>query len=331
MNRYNPKKVRLSERDLLVIEQVGKLGILALESVKRIFDNKSHYYINRMKVLCNKKYLIRKSNCFTLGTEGKKLLECQGKKIKAVPADKEAKERLSRVSKLLHYIDQTTWEFIPSWNVKSNWKVEFNRGSRFYGMLSSKLSAKNQYLIYNIGKAPSACMINRIQTELKTLHQKKIDKVIVLGESEEAMRLYPIKDNFLTEQLFIPYSNQGIDIINFLGKVDILEVTSKYIYGDTLKQANWRVVDFEIISNNCGKSYVVNLVTNDIQKRFYLNNYLQFRMYRNEELIEIEIICMDWQYNKFSNDYKNCKINVITHKELTKLINKKNSLNLKMI
>lgn len=322
MGGYTPKKIRLSERDLKVIELVGKLGILSLDIVSKLYGDTSSYHLNRMKVLCAQKYLVRKNNHLTLGAAGKKLLESEHKEIKQISGDKVSKERISRVSKVLYYIDEEIWDFIPSWDVKATWDVEIDRGARFYGMLSSKINHQTKYLIYNIGKTPTPSLLKRIQMEQRVLREKGIYKVIVLAETKEAMEAYPLKFNQLEEQLLLPYTTQGIDIINILGKVDINAVTCRFIYGNTLRQTDWQTADYEIFSSTPNKRYVVNLITNDIEKRKKLINHLALSSYSKNEDININIVCLDWQYTKFSQEYKNCSIDCISHNQLLDLVQK---------
>ncbi|AKN32611.1 hypothetical protein Ccar_17860 [Clostridium carboxidivorans P7] len=166
----------LQERDIKLLKMIAAYGILNNESIRRIYDDSSQYYIRRKKTLADAKYIIKTNKYAYMGIKEKRYLESIGETdLKQISGDKYARERLEKISEVLIPL-QNVYECYPSWKLKDIEKLA-GRKLQSYGKIRSRITEK-EYYIYNLGTLKQGKNISS-HIKIKAAYIKHIKEEIV--------------------------------------------------------------------------------------------------------------------------------------------------------
>ncbi|KHO63198.1 hypothetical protein THYS13_13170 [Thermoanaerobacter sp. YS13] len=300
-----PVNVELTERDKKLLEMLAELSMIKVENLSHIYETKA-YYLKRIAQLKKAHYVRRLKGYVMLGSKGIEYVKSIGLKRKGIPTAHGQKERIQKISDLYFDFLETDWTFTDSRKLKGENPSAY-RSSLFLGILTGR----TDYAVYSIGKEPSKDKINNIKSEQEKLHKLGIYRSIVFYESPEARKRYGIEGLGLKEQLLLPYPH-GIELLKEHGKRDLIKEAAVNVYGNNLKEPNWKEADFSTSDKE-----VVVLILNDIEKIAKIRNYLILAQYRYTKTTEIEILCLEEQEEMFKEMFPECNIKTVNAEDLS--------------
>lgn len=337
----------LQERDMKLLIQLAKYGCLSREIINDIYGakwdknktekgNKYPTQIGkRKKRLTDEGYILKTNKYAYLGEKGKRYLQELGiEEIKSTNGTRFTKERLAKISSVLLPLEEV-YEITPSWKIKT--EDDSDKKRMFYGTIKNKITGF-EYYIFNIGgiegikikkeaqEIPEAkrkkkeSYIKKIKTEVKALKHrdtKILENIIVFAEDKPTMDLYRRSAESLVkgEQLLLPYG-YGIDLLKYFGQVDLKKKIMDSLYGDNYTKANSNIIDYRV-----GKTNVIVLVNNDVEKFVGLRTYckgLSVHLLADEKNTPpgIRIICINGQEASFREEFKELNIEYKTIDDL---------------
>lgn len=299
--------VELTDRDEMLLKCLLLYGVISVDSVGCIYQT-SRYHSNRLTRLADARYVNRSGGLVTLGVEGRRFLEEQGHEVSSKRFDRLAKERRKKVSEVGISFLYSDLSFIPSWEAKKRFNL--NRGLRLLGLLQNS----SILAVYSIGKRPGEEKVSAIKDELRKFPPLGIRRAVILAESKAAIDMYTVEPLGLDEQLLLPYSKFSIELLKIYARENLSYKSAKIALGD-IYPSKWVSADY---SDSEGRPVVV-LSLNDIEKRARLKSYYEFSSYRHTSLQDIIIVCLESQYELFTNEFPHAKI--VTIQELDLLNN----------
>lgn len=289
--------VELTERDVEFLKLLSEYKIVNINDAAKFYGTRS-YHEKRLTVLKNDGFIKRKKNCIFLARKGREfLLKNCGIKAPRLPSEKAMKERSLKIAKLYISFLNSEWEFLPSWKVKEEYQLD--RRGLYYGMIRNDI----EYMIYSIGKDPSDDKILQVKSELQKLYSIGFRRAVVFAETPRAMASYGIEALGLDEQLLLPYTELGINIVKKLHGGKLIEKAVKMTFGN-IQKPTWVNADFSLPDGRQG----LVLITNDIEKRARLRDYFKMARYRHTGTQKIVILCLESQIEIFKQEFPDCEI-----------------------
>lgn len=312
--------IYLQERDKRLLKLIGVYGIINNRTISRIYCNSKQYYIRRKKLLADARYIIKTNKYAYLGMEGKKYLESIGiVNLKKISGNELSRERLCKISEALVLL-QGVYECCPSWKLKDSSRIS-DRKMQFYGKIRNKRNGYEYYL-YNAGKLKKTKDVKRalrlksyyienlkdeiVQNAQIRVGERFIERVIILVSDGLTMRLY--KDNLdslgVKEQLIMPFSKHGIDLIREMGRRNLKKEAVQFLYGNNYGKPDWKYADYTIKGN---KQAIV-LINNDGEKIVRIKQDQQINQYNYSRRNNLVVICLESQVASFKEQFPEIEI-----------------------
>lgn len=145
---------------------------------------------------------------------------------------------------------------------------------------------------------------------------RRIDRVIVLTGDGLTMHLYKSKIESLgiKEQLIMPFTDKGIELIKELGKRNVKEEAIKYIYGNEYEKPDWKYADYTVEN---GKQAIV-LINNDGERIVKIKQDQQVNQYNYSRKSSLVIICLKNQLSAFKKEFPEIEIVIIPNEFIWK-------------
>lgn len=284
----------LTERDVNLLQLIGRCGAIKTEQARQIYGNKSWYHYKRLQVLERHGYVIRKGRYIELTRKGVGVIgePCRYdirngyvRSIKAIVAD---------VCLALE-----DWLYVPGREIKRR-RESFNPNMIFQGLL---IREGKRYVLYVVTDIPKDATIKRMQTEIRAL---KLDPgisangVIAFCLDKEAMEVLSWENFGVKEFLVLPYP-YGVKVVSNYsarGKNLIEQMFPNF------SPSSRPFADYE-----GDKTYVSVLITNDMEKRRALASYIRHNM--PLEKSRVIIVCLETQKAMFANKYPEIEIKTV--------------------
>lgn len=307
--------VYIQERDELLLKMMGKYGTLNNKTITRIYDNKKVYPRHRKKTLSDAKYIIKTNRYAYLGKKGREYLNCVGVQgLKQISGFQSAKKRLCKISEILVPLEGI-YNCSPSWYLKDA-KQLCDRGLLFYGKIRNR-NTGDEYYIYNAGKMSATKDVNKalnlkksyirhIKEEIVQNALIRMNRVIILAEDGLTIRIYKkMLDSLkMKEQLIMPFTDQGIDLLKELGKRNIKKEAIEYLYGKNYRKPDWIYADFATPENKQG----IVLINNDGEKIVKIQQNQMVNQYNYSKKNSLVIICLENQVPSFQKEFPGIKL-----------------------
>ncbi|MCD2345093.1 hypothetical protein [Clostridium guangxiense] len=320
--------LRLQERDIKYLKLLARFGVLNKETVNRIYENHERYARYRRKDLADEGYILKNNSYSYLGSEGKKYINNIGIPVRNVNGSKETRNRIAKIGEIMLPLEKA-YEIHPSWEIKTN-KAEMK--ALYYGSITRKLQAtetsegfSSEYYIYNIGKLKNPSkgkklkqrLVYRIREEIKqNVQNNKIDRVIIFAEDGNAMSVYKeqMEDLGVKEQLLLPLTDFGIELLILYGTKDVNRMAAELIYGkNNIVKSELVFVDYK---TNDGINIIV-MINNDMEKVIKLRQYKDMYKYNTTfTRTKIELLCLENQKESLEREIPRIPIRTVKLEDL---------------
>ncbi|AKN32610.1 hypothetical protein Ccar_17855 [Clostridium carboxidivorans P7] len=138
---------------------------------------------------------------------------------------------------------------------------------------------------------------------------RRIERVVILPGDALTMGLYKrtLDSLGVGEQMVLPFTEQGIELLMELGNRNIKEEAIKYLYGNDYGKTDWKYADYTIEN---GKQAIV-LINNDGEKIVKIRQDQQVNQYNYSRKSSIAIICLENQKRTFEKEFPEIEIAII--------------------
>lgn len=137
-----------------------------------------------------------------------------------------------------------------------------------------------------------------------------INRAVLFFDGKEALNRYKVEHiDGMIEQIIMPYSELGISIVRKLGEKDINNEAGIKVYGEELRQAQWKYADYY-----ANGRHVFIMILNDAEKEERLKTYLDLT--GEESAKNIEIVCIKEQEYMMQVKFPNVTIRTINFEEI---------------
>ncbi len=255
-------KVRLSEKDIKLIDFLGKYNQIKAADCKKIYKSKD-YYFKRLKVLEKEEYIRREKRYIKIDIEGRKLLDELGYTKYKLCRNKDYQERVKDIVKIATLGFEEDIQFVPSWELKEN-KVYTDFGRKYIGELKYR---NISYIVYYIAnKKNNQIYAKQVVTDIEKMFSYK--NVMIFLEDfnmiNKRNRYFMISDKSV--QIINP-TEENLKLMQLLNEIDIYDVIQEIYKGKEVLLADWDKADY--VTND--KQYIVSMPFIDTKKLRKLN------------------------------------------------------------
>lgn len=310
----------LQERDKKYLKLLARYGVLSKLTVDKIYGMKIRYARYRRKQLADEGYILKNNSFSYLGSEGKKYVNSIGMSLRNINGDRRTRNRIAKISEIMLALEKT-YIVKPSWEIKTN-KAEMK--SLYYGSIIRKCFP-SEYYVYNIGKLRDPIkgeklkqrLIYRIHEEIKqNVENNKFERVVVFAEDVNAMNLYKekIEDLRVKEQLLLPLTGFGINLLALYGIKDVNKKAAELVYGkDNIVKSELVFADYKTKN----EINIVVMINNDMEKLVKLKQYRTMFEYNSTSVrARIEVVCLEEQQEALKRELPGIKIKNVKLEDL---------------
>jgi len=286
--------MHLQERDIVLLKALCKSGVLNNELVQEIYDGKGSYYKKRLTQMSMEGYLVRDRGYVRITSKGMAAVGVEG-----------APKKLRRVDMKRRVAILSAVKMLPDWKVMLSSEIKkkkgLNKSSQIHAYIEKDGLGYGVYMIETKTIKPVA--LGKLWQEIQEMNLKGIERVIMLFRYAEAMSFVAsrVKEPKIKELLLLPYPD-GMELFRVQHNGAVEKYLQENLPGITKVVNGKRFVDYWWQGN-----YVVNLITNDAVKRYYLREYFEGMLYQIEKR-DVVILCTDSQRILFAKLYPLAKI-----------------------
>lgn len=316
----------LTGRDLNILGDIYRVKTLTLNQIARIHFRTFPYAKKRMNILYNEGYLHKKplikdqggkrGVCYYISEKGLDAIEV----VSTVPAMRmvDGTQQPYRVNINEIFVSIATsgwpnWIWLDSREVKSEFKL--NRSLKISGAIQEVKTSENElesmptYGVYFIPNDSAEKYVIEVKREIaRNSDSSLLNKYIIFFEGDKEGKTNKNYINFGTDKLGafslmkLPYK-LGLKLIPLLGpNGEGVNLITKYLL-DTLPVKSDKITTFtdQKIIYNQEEYYFVELLTNDLAKRYYLQQYTQGEADRN-----VLALVFEHQLQEYKDAFRNC-------------------------
>lgn len=286
------RRPELTERDMLVLEALGRCQVMTFEQIRKAFysDCTKYHYV-RLQVLRERGFIIKRGKYVEITSKGLAAVQQKVNRT-ALRRPGVAAKKLS-LAEIYAELAGTDWEWLTSVEAKKVYGL--NRGDKLGGVLRR---VGEEYLVYLLSSAPQHLTIKRVRAEMEKLVVVGFPNVIVFAPTPEAMTVFgsePLRCR-MRRLLLLPFP-MGLTILQWLFQPDMVKYLAKEKIGPhKVKPASREFADYLA---GCGEKdiYVSELITNDLVRQDDLRNYLE--RHTQTDAREVLVICLESQREKY--------------------------------
>lgn len=291
-------KIQLTERDEELLKLIAKYGVISINAARYIYQTKK-YHENRITVLSRAGYVTR-SNGVKLARKGKEYVKKLGIEVRNIQRSASYQNRVAAISELALIFEGSGLEFMPSWDAKS--ELNLSGSSKALGAIKNDMLT----IVYALSENTTQKSINTIKSEMQTLQTRGIGRAVILAENKAAMDKFPVEAIGLSEQLLLPWTEYGINLLITHIKEDLRYKSAKMVLGEVYPP-RWTLADYY----DSNDKPVVVLTLNDLEKRAKLESYYRITSQRHTGQQQVTLICLQSQLSVFSKEFPNANIQAI--------------------
>lgn len=312
--------IRLQQRDIEYLKLLGRFGVLNKSTVDKHYGSHIQYSRYRRKKLADAGYILKNQKISYLSSEGKEYVRGLGIKPRNISGDKKARNRIAKIAEILIPLEKI-YKIYPSWEIKNSFA---DMKLLYYGKVINPLTS-NKYYIYNLGKLsenPSKGAVTLKKRLVKNIREEIIqksreglfDKVIIFAEDGLTMNLYKeeLRTLEVKEQLLLPLTDYGLNLLNLYGRKDINCMAAKLIYGNVnFSKSNFIFADY-VTSDGIN---IITMINNDMEKLVKLKQYRTMFEYNSASVrAKIEVVCLEEQEETLKKELPGIKIRTVNLK-----------------
>lgn len=286
-------EMELAERDMELLLLLSKCGVMRNEQIKKFYGNPKKYHIKRLEKMSKEGYLLRRLGFVSITQKGLQLLGIENRLAQIKSWAKP--QRADMVDLVFN---------MPGWEVKFGTEIKRERGLNRGSLISAVIKKESvEYAVYQLtAENPKPVTLGRVWNEIQGLPVKgNINRVVVfckIGAGMEALIAKAVKPK-VEEVLLLPYP-EGVKILRTYHTEYIYNQLSQKLPGVTPLTTR-KFADYQWQGN-----YVSVLLTNDVVKRYYLNEYYSGSYQREQR--QVIIVCAESQRDYFTKQFPLAKI-----------------------
>lgn len=289
--RQGPYKSRLSERDVLILEELYQLqAIRARDLVDTHFKGKE-YGLQRLQRVCDKGYIERTFTVKNSGQRNQSVYSITDKgieellKLGRVTQERRARdlrltgwEMLARieVSKVAINLAKEGWEVVGSRDTKQRLGLPWN--SNIQCLFVSTAPERKQYRVYYMGQTIKENTLTKLQAEL----EEDRNNSLILYKTEEILEETPAYLDFVKY-----YTNKHISLFHSpICLMPLIEwetatggkqnfVLNALLYGGQPKLEQYLRDHYDQVKYGDNRYYFGNIIVEQEGKDYLVCNYLQ--------------------------------------------------------
>lgn len=293
----------MTDRDYNLLVLVSKSGAVSNEQAHVIYgEDKSSYYLKRLKILSNEGYIKRRKGFVTLKIKGLKAVGISTKPEKKKDYIVRKKAEMAEL-----FFRLEGWQVVFGTEFK-NMKA-LNRGSRIEAVIRN---GDYEFAIFQMSsKTPKANTVAAYLNEINTLPRKAgINRAVIFCQTECAeIILNRINKPTVEELLLLPYP-RGMSLIENRYNIFFDEILIEEFPGIKKGVSTLNLAEYTWVTKD-GVYYISDLLTNDAVKMYHLDNF-----YSNKLTVKMEkkiiILCPHAKYQEIRKRYPKAIVRLMT-------------------
>jgi len=290
--RQGPYKTRLSERDIVILEELYQLQAIRARDLVDVYFNGGDYGLQRLQRVCDKGYIERTYTVKNSGQRNYSVYNITDKGIEELlKLGKIAQERRARdlrltgwemlaridVSKVAINLEQMGWEIVGSRDAKQILGLPWN--SSIQCLFRSPVPERKQYRVYYMGQTIKENTLIKLQIEL----EEDKSSSLIMYKTDEILEETPAYLDFVKH-----YTEQRISLYNSsICLMPLVEwenaatgerqnfVINALLYGGQPQLEHYLRNQYDRVKYGDNRYYFGNIIVEQEGQEYLVCNYLQ--------------------------------------------------------